>query len=298
MRPTTCSGEPTIRCPSRSEIQCIGGRYQCVTTHGNSSYSGRSSSWMPASSSSVSSESCGANNVRCMDGFSAVCKDRVWRCEADEGASSSDMSTPWWYSSSSMSSVSSSGMSSSGMSSSVWPTLPYCMGMCPDGYMYPVCTEDGHDINYFADPCMMHQGQSSSGANSCGPSTILCRRNTSPVCMDGRWTCKPQAMWEDGDVRITSIVPESTQAGMRVTIRGEGFARRRNIVMFADSIIPNLRSLDGTSLVFRVPRKSTNACYFQKPRCGAPKYNYDDGTYPVSVYVNGSVSNVLSLTLR
>lgn len=34
--------------------------------------------------------------------------------------------------------------------------------ICPDGTRVPSCTPDGHVINYFADPCLTHQGSSSS----------------------------------------------------------------------------------------------------------------------------------------
>ena len=32
--------------------------------------------------------------------------------------------------------------------------------ICPDGSAHPTCTEDGHVINYFADPCLTHQASS------------------------------------------------------------------------------------------------------------------------------------------
>ncbi|NOS67106.1 MAG: hypothetical protein HOO67_01935 [Candidatus Peribacteraceae bacterium] len=33
--------------------------------------------------------------------------------------------------------------------------------VCPDGTQHPSCSEDGHVINYFADPCLTHQSSSS-----------------------------------------------------------------------------------------------------------------------------------------
>ncbi len=36
--------------------------------------------------------------------------------------------------------------------------------ICPDGTRHPSCSEDGHVINYFADPCLTHQASSSSSS--------------------------------------------------------------------------------------------------------------------------------------
>ena len=61
--------------------------------------------------------------------------------------------------------------------------------VCPDGTRHPSCSEDGHVINYFADPCLTHQ--SSSSTARCGDG--ICQegeatscpacRNSSPPCM-------------------------------------------------------------------------------------------------------------------
>ncbi|MDD5103388.1 MAG: S-layer homology domain-containing protein [Candidatus Peribacteraceae bacterium] len=37
---------------------------------------------------------------------------------------------------------------------------------CLDGTVIPSCTSDGHPINFFADPCLTHQGSSSSSSTS------------------------------------------------------------------------------------------------------------------------------------
>lgn len=45
--------------------------------------------------------------------------------------------------------------------------------VCPDGYTAPSCTEDGHVINYFADPCLTHQSSSKAAARS--RARVACR---------------------------------------------------------------------------------------------------------------------------
>jgi len=73
--------------------------------------------------------------------------------DAQEGKSSS--------SSSSVSTGSGSTGSGSGSSENMCRQV-----VCPDGYGYPTCTTNGNPINYFADPCLTHQGSSSSSVSS------------------------------------------------------------------------------------------------------------------------------------
>ncbi|MFH0770246.1 MAG: S-layer homology domain-containing protein [Candidatus Peregrinibacteria bacterium] len=58
-----------------------------------------------------------------------------------------------------------SGSSSSASSVSCDPYV------CPDGTIQPSCTPDGHQIMYFADPCLTHQARSSSSSASSVSST-------------------------------------------------------------------------------------------------------------------------------
>jgi hypothetical protein len=88
----------------------------------------------------------------------------------------------------------------------------------------------------------------------------------------------------------------------KVTIEGSGFARRGNAVLFDNSVIPNLRSLDGKHLTFRIPTRTMRACYFQFSKlmlkCTKPTRIYGAGDYDVSVRVKGDVSNMMTLTLQ
>lgn len=56
-----------------------------------------------------------------------------------------------------------SGQSSVSSSASSFSCEPY---ICPDGTVISSCTSDGHPINFFADPCLTHQGSSSSASLS------------------------------------------------------------------------------------------------------------------------------------
>lgn len=56
--------------------------------------------------------------------------------------------------------------SSSATSVSCDPTI------CPDGTSHPSCTSGGHPIEYFADPCLTHQGSSSSASSASSASSF------------------------------------------------------------------------------------------------------------------------------
>ncbi len=221
-------------------------------------------------STAVAANSCGPNNVRCMEGYDPQCNtDGRWQCVKNGSSSTS--------------------------------SRDICIAECADGYEYRTCTEDGHPINYFADPCMNHQASSESNENSCGASAILCIQGTIPACVKNEWTCVPQAgtSSSQADLQVTSLSPESGGKFSRVTITGTGFARRNNIVLFADSVIPHLRSLDGKHLSFRVPARTVRACYLQRGmRCTAEKQTYGSGEYDVSVLSGDQVSNRMTFTVR
>lgn len=152
--------------------------------------------------------------------------------------------------------------------------------------------------------CVNDRWQCVSPGEVCGPNTLLCASNMRPKCMDGGWTCveKSSRSSRPSSVHITSVTPSTASVRGTVTIEGTGFARRGNVVLFEDSVIPNVRSLDGTHLTFRVPTRTMRACYFQfsklMTKCEKPIRNYSSGDYDVSVRVKGDVSNTMTLTLR
>ncbi len=150
-------------------------------------------------------------------------------------------------------------------------------------------------------PSSSSRMSSSSRGNSCGPNTVLCARNTQPVCTDSGWTCRPASSSSAGtsSVHLISLRPSSGWFGTKVTIEGTGFERRNNIVLFGDSVIPRVRSLDGTHLVFRVPRHTMRPCFLQRGvRCTARIVKYEAGDYDVSVLSGNDVSNTLTFTLQ
>lgn len=120
---------------------------------------------------------CDAHAILCSPGSIPVCTANVWGCLQLPASSSS------------------SGKAEQ------------CVAKCPDGHEYRTCTEDGHPIHYFADPCLTHSASpsstssssassvsskgSSSSANACGPSAILCGPGHKPVCFGRRWSCLP-----------------------------------------------------------------------------------------------------------
>jgi|GEM_PF-7114717 len=215
---------------------------------------------------------------------------------SSSSAASSSKSSASAAQSTSRSSVSSLASSkSSSSASSDWR-----FATCPDGYRYRAYDDDGSQINYFADPCMNHYGVgSSSSITSCGPNPVLCSIGTKPLCgTDGEWTCVREAE-EDDDLRITGLTPATGIKGSRVVIEGTGFARRGNMVLFGDSVIPNLRSLDGKHLVFRVPGKTLRPCYLRRhPGCQSSVRLYKPGKYDVSVLLKREQSNRLVFTLH
>ncbi len=221
------------------------------------------------SSASSGSNSCGPNNIRCMAGYEPRCSSGSWQCVKLGGSSSSRDS---------------------------------CIAMCPDGYEYRSCTEDGHPINYFADPCMNHYNSSTPPVNSCGASLILCIQGMLPVCSDGAWKCvaagSSSSVSSQSKLQITSLKPTVGERNSRVTIKGSGFARAGNVVMFGDSKIPHLRSFAGKWISFRIPRQTVNACYPNKNICQVPVQRYGPGTYDISVMVNGETSNSLQFTIE
>lgn len=261
----TCSEYVQLRCRSPLSPACVNGDWQCVPHNYRN----------PAEESP-----CGINTIRCMGGYTAQCQETTWQCVPQDQISSS----------SSRSSV------------------DRCIAYCPDGYSYRMCTEDGHPISYFADPCMNHysvssSSSSSSSVNNCGPNPLLCTLDKKPACVSGSWTCIPRGSGSSSsvsNVSLTSLSPSSGTTKMWVTIEGAGFARRGNIVLFGDSVIPNLRSLDGKHLRFRVPVRTARKCYFgnNRTRCMAPTLQYGAGKYAVSVMVNGSTSESLVYSIR
>ena len=107
---------------------------------------------------------CGASQILCIQGTWPKCVNGQWRCEPRQASSAPS-------------------------------TGDSCIAKCADGYEYRTCTEDGHPIYYFADPCLGHYGSASSQASfpsdsTCGPNNVRCVSGTTPVCTNGSWSCQ------------------------------------------------------------------------------------------------------------
>jgi hypothetical protein len=232
-----------------------------------------------SSSSSVSSASsaysCGANNIRCMTGYMPMCGANGWQCVRPTLSSSSSSANS-------------------------------CIAKCSDGYEYRTCTEDGHPINYFADPCMNHSSSASSvSSQSCGANPYLCMIGTMPQCTNGQWKCvtstsSSSSVSSQSAVHITTLSPSVGKVWTKVVITGTGFARRNNAVRFDNSIVTRLRSLDGTHLTFRVPSITLHPCFLlpHGAMCKVAMKHFGAGTYDVSVSVSGDESNALPFTIK
>jgi Kazal-type serine protease inhibitor domain len=83
---------------------------------------------------------CANTSVLCIEGTMPQCINDQWRCLPPNASSSTSSDR--------------------------------CIARCADGYEYRTCTEDGHPINYFVDPCFNHSSSSSSL-----PSATLCEEN-------------------------------------------------------------------------------------------------------------------------
>jgi hypothetical protein len=110
---------------------------------------------------------------------------------------------------------------------------------------------------------------------------------------------------------ITFLSPGSGPAGALVTVHGSGFKATDNTVNFAasalddptqlpnePSVIPDLRSADGTTVVFTVPSFWRPACSYS-PTAPCPFANIPTarGTYSVSVSNSSGTSNAVSFVV-
>jgi hypothetical protein len=155
------SSQSALSC-SPSNIRCAFG-YDAVCADGNN---WRCVPWFSASEPSSSASSvttggapCGTSQILCIQGTFPQCIDGNWQCRASSGVSSSSSSSP-----------------------------NSCIAKCADGYEYRTCTEDGHPINYFVDPCFGRGTAVSSSsvgmtceASQCGPQLGM----PNSICADG-----------------------------------------------------------------------------------------------------------------
>lgn len=175
-----------------------------------------------------------------------------------------------------------------------------CVAMCPDGYMYATCTEDGHTINYFADPCLTHGG-SSAPMNDCGANTVLCAKDRVPSCIEGKWRCvKGSAVSSTASsavapMTIKSFLPKYARIGKRVTLQGEGFAKNGNVVHIGDYVVRDVFSADGKTMTFLLPRIIKPACLYERPSCEIGLIRLEPGTYEVYVEKEGRKSNTMEM---
>lgn len=96
---------------------------------------------------------------------------------------------------------------------------------------------------------------------------------------------------------ISSIGPDSGDAGTTITLRGENFTRSGNVIYFGNYYIVTASSTDGVSLTFGVP-EYVSACPldpYNPPRpdtaCIAVALQIPNGNYAVRVRNAGGVSN-------
>lgn len=214
--------------------------------------------------SAYSMSPCGRINVDCRDGYKLVCTDKQWNCVA-EGKT---------------------------------PTST-CIASCPDGHTYPTCDHLSRPITYFrTDPCLNHDAFPET-ASCKGPNPLTCKKGTAPACIDNKWACSSaNTIDPDAAVVITAVTPQKALVGMNIQLTGKGFKPRNNIVIFADSVIPNLGSTDGKHITFRLPPKTIRPCYLSKEApCTAPTHSYSKGTYAVWVKAGNNVSNALTVNI-
>jgi hypothetical protein len=101
---------------------------------------------------------------------------------------------------------------------------------------------------------------------------------------------------------LSSISPNSASAGSSVTIYGSGFSQNGNTVHFGSSVVSNVSSYNGSSMMVTVPwmnsngnNNNNNNCYWN----GSSYYCSGNNNQTYSVYVtndNGYNSNSLSFT--
>ena len=110
---------------------------------------------------------------------------------------------------------------------------------------------------------------------------------------------------------ITSLTPSSGSAGTEVVITGSGFTTTGNMVSFdargiepagqmpvEPSVIPNLPSIDGRTIVFTVLSIWRPACSYSPPGpCPIANIPTAPGTYAVTVTNSNGVSNSVSFVV-
>ena len=138
------------------------------------------------------------------------------------------------------------------------------------------------------------QSSSSSSLECHGAFNMMCVLGTQGQCVNGHWSCVRTT--QSAPV-ISTISPAEGTTHTRVMIVGTGFSRTGNVVHFADSMVPNLRSRDGKHISFSVPTQTSIGCSYMKPHCVSPVLPYAAGTYNVFVEtVNGS-SNTMPFSI-
>lgn len=208
---------------------------------------------------------CGYVDLDCRKNYALTCVDKTWTC-VPEGKT---------------------------------PTST-CIAVCPDGHQYPTCDHLGRELFINTDPCENHEAYSSTSLSCKDPNPLTCQKGTVAACVSDQWKCAvPSSIPKpSGKVIITAVSPTKTMPGKQLVITGTGFKTRNNIVIFADSVFPNIGSTNGKTLNFRIPATTTRPCYITKEApCKAPIHTYMNGTYAVSVKVGKDVSNVMTVSL-
>lgn len=110
---------------------------------------------------------------------------------------------------------------------------------------------------------------------------------------------------------ITSLSPGSGSVGTQVTLHGSGFNASGNTVSFAasnvglagelpnePSVIPNLSSADGRTIVFNVLSVWRPACSYSPPGpCPIANIPTAPGTYRVAVTNSNGTSNAVNFVV-
>jgi hypothetical protein len=96
---------------------------------------------------------------------------------------------------------------------------------------------------------------------------------------------------------LSSITPQSGPFKTRITLRGSGFDRARNLIYFDSGVVAVVPSADGRTIVFKLPDSSCPACTFSTPACAAPCRSLNPGKYSVSVQNSLGRSGSLPFTI-
>jgi hypothetical protein len=99
-------------------------------------------------------------------------------------------------------------------------------------------------------------------------------------------------------VKISALNPTSGLVNTQVTITGSGFASTGNTINFGSgTVIPNLSSTNGASIIFTVPDATNPACRLVTPPCAVLSSVITPGDYAVTVSNSHGTSNAKTFSV-